>query len=127
MALYATDVKFQPRFHPTGSMEESKKYFRVKHKQYGYKVEVSVLPNGLFICCREHEAGSTSDLTIFQQKQYLHKRLLKKNRVTLTTKTTDRCQISSGGAGLCWSIKFISGNLSCAISYILKRNRYMAY
>ena len=80
MALYATDVTFQPSFRPSGSMEEGKKYFSGKHKQYGYKVEVSVLPNGLALCCSEHEPGSVSDLTLFQRIQYLHTKQLRKTQ-----------------------------------------------
>ena len=53
MALYATDVTFQPSFRLSGSVEEGKKYFSGKHKQYGYNFEVSVLPKRLALCCSE--------------------------------------------------------------------------
>ena len=80
MDLYATDSTFQSSLRPSGSVEEGKKYVSGKHKQYGYKVEVSVLPNGLALCCSEHELGSVSDLTLFQRMQYLHTKQLKKKQ-----------------------------------------------
>lgn len=54
MPLYATVVRFQPSFRPSGSMDEGKKYFSWKYKQYGYKVEIPFWPNGLTICYDEH-------------------------------------------------------------------------
>ena len=126
MALHATDVTFQPSFRPSGSMQEGKKYFSGKHNQYGYKIEVSVFPNGLALCCSEHEPGAVSDLTLFQRMHYLHTKQLKKNRAKLTMRTMGPCQISSRGAGACWWIRATRGLLSFVGSYIQKRNRYMA-
>lgn len=40
-APYATDVTFQLPYRPSGTHEESKKYFSGKHKHYGFKTEVS--------------------------------------------------------------------------------------
>lgn len=45
-ACYATDVTFQQALLPFSSVEEGKCYFSSKHKLYGYKVVVSVLPTG---------------------------------------------------------------------------------
>ena len=53
-ALHATDVTFQQAFRPSGSIEEGKRYFSSKHKLYGYKVDVSVLPNGLALDMTPH-------------------------------------------------------------------------
>ena len=126
MALYAADVTFQPSFRPSENMEEGNKYFSGKHKQYGYKVEVSVLPNGLALCCSEHEPGSVFDLTLFQRMQYLLTKQLKKNRMTWTMMTIGPCQKSSRGAGVCWWTRVIRGLLIFDVSYIQRRNRYMA-
>ena len=76
IALYATDVTFQPSLRASGRVEEGKKYFSGKHKQYGYKVEVQVLPNVISLCCSEHEPWSVSDLQLFQSIQYLHTKQL---------------------------------------------------
>ena len=73
VACYATDVTFQPSFRCSGSLEEGKKYFSRKHKQYGYKIEISVILNSTAIGCSAHEPGSVSDLTICQRMQYSHK------------------------------------------------------
>ncbi|KAE9154329.1 hypothetical protein PF006_g1640 [Phytophthora fragariae] len=59
-ALYASDVKFQPSYRPTGRFSEAKHYFYNKHKLYGYKVEAYVafpgrvffLPNTPLDRCR---------------------------------------------------------------------------
>ena len=53
-ARYATDVNFQQEFRPSESIEEGKRYFSGKHKLYGYKVEVSVMPNGLALGMTVH-------------------------------------------------------------------------
>lgn len=75
---YATDVTFQPSFRPSGSLQEGKKCFSGKHKLYGYKVQVSVTPNGFAICSSLHEPGSVSDLVIFKKMQWFHERALRK-------------------------------------------------
>lgn len=67
VALYATDVTFQNTNRPAGNHQESKCYFSNKHKLYGYKTEVSVLPNGIAAGCTVHHPGSVSDLTIFRK------------------------------------------------------------
>lgn len=68
-ARYATDVTFQQSFRPSGSIEEGKAYFSGKHKLYGYKVEVSVLPNGMAIGATRHYPGAVSDLRICQENR----------------------------------------------------------
>lgn len=77
-ALYAVDVTFQQSFRPSGSIQEGKLYFSGKHKLYGLKVEVAVLPNGLAISCSPHYPGSVSDFEIVQRQRELHEKLLKK-------------------------------------------------
>ena len=57
-ARYATDVTFQQAFRPSRGIEEGKRYFSGKHKLYGYKVEVSVMPNG-----RSREMGHFLSVT----------------------------------------------------------------
>ena len=66
-ALYITDVTFQKRNRQSGNHQESKRYFSTKHKLYGYKFEVSVLPSGLTRGSSLHRPGSVSDLTMFQE------------------------------------------------------------
>ena len=79
-ARYATDVNFQMCNRRSGNMQEGKKYFSGKQKLYGYKIEVSVLPNGLDLECTEHFKGSVSDLEIFKEHHDFHKANLKKAR-----------------------------------------------
>lgn len=43
-SLYATDVTFQQCLKPAGPAHKDKLYFSGKHKLYGLKVQVSVLP-----------------------------------------------------------------------------------
>lgn len=77
-ARYATDVTFQQSNRPSGNMTEGKKYFSGKHKLYGYKVELSVLPIGICIGCTKHYPGSVSDLEIFRQNSSFHEESSKK-------------------------------------------------
>ena len=69
---YATNVTFQQAYRPSGTMEEGKRYFSGKHKLYGYKVEVSVLPNGLAIGCSDHYPGSVADIDIMRKMEDFH-------------------------------------------------------
>jgi len=78
-ARYATDVTFQQANRPSGNMEEGKRYYSGKHKLYGYKVEVSVLPVGFAIASSNHHAGSRSDIDIFHRMEAVHTRLLNKS------------------------------------------------
>lgn len=71
-AMYATDVTFQQCNRPSGSMQEGKIYYSGKHKLYGLKVEMSVLPNGLAIMCSESFPGSTSDISIMSRRAIVH-------------------------------------------------------
>lgn len=71
-ARYATDVTFQPANRPIGNLSEGKYYFSGKHKAYGYKVEASVLPNGICIGVTRHYAGSVSDIDIMRQNEAFH-------------------------------------------------------
>lgn len=77
-ARYATDVTFQQCFRPAGSMQEGKIFFSGKHKLYGLKVEVSVLPNGLAAFCSPHYPGSKSDISIMHDMENEHQSASKK-------------------------------------------------
>jgi hypothetical protein len=78
-ALYATDVKFQPSFRPTGQFGEARRYFSNKHKLYGLKIEASVAYPGICIDLSPCDVGSTSDFTMFTQRLELHQSFLKKS------------------------------------------------
>ncbi|RHY70326.1 hypothetical protein DYB35_009333 [Aphanomyces astaci] len=51
---------------------DKKVYHSGKHSFYGYKVELSVLPNGFAINCTKHYKGSVSDKTIFDENLDFH-------------------------------------------------------
>ncbi|KUF99909.1 hypothetical protein AM587_10001449 [Phytophthora nicotianae] len=78
-ARYATDVTFQHANKPSGNMSEILRCYSGKHHLYGYKVEVSVLPNGVAINCTEHTGGSTHDAEIFRRNAAFHSRALHKH------------------------------------------------
>lgn len=78
MCRYATDVTFQQSYRPGGSLQESKRYFSGKHKLYGFKVEVSVLPNGQAVSTSQHEPGSVSDIAIMRSMLHFHDDALEK-------------------------------------------------
>lgn len=71
-ARYAADATFQQSSRPTGNISEDKAYFSGKHKLYGYRVEVFVLPSGLRIGCTAHHPGSVADLDIFRKNEAFH-------------------------------------------------------
>ena len=75
---YATDVTFQQAYRPSGAMEEGKKFYSGKHKIYGYKVEVSVLPIGIAVDGTDHYPGSIADIDIFYNNLEYHKSALSK-------------------------------------------------
>ena len=77
-ALEAVDVTFQERNRPSGNMQEGKLYFSVKHKLYGYKIEVAVRPNGLAFSCSRHYSGSVSDINIMSRRMKKHQERLEK-------------------------------------------------
>jgi len=59
-------------------MQEGKAYFSGDHKLYGYKVEVSVLPNGLAAHASRHYPGSVSDVDIFYRQGNFHREYTEK-------------------------------------------------
>ncbi|OWZ16272.1 hypothetical protein PHMEG_0009957 [Phytophthora megakarya] len=63
-ALYATDVTFAPAYRPTGRFTEQKKYFSVKHKFYGFKIECSVTPPRFSVDVPGRAPNSMSELTM---------------------------------------------------------------
>lgn len=71
-ARYATDVIFQQSNRPSGTLSEGRVFFSGKHHMYGFKTEVSVLPNGLAIGYTKWKPGSTSDIEIFRNNQRWH-------------------------------------------------------
>lgn len=77
-ALYATDVKFQPAYRPSGRFIEQKVYYSAKHKLYGFKIECSVAPPGVAVDVSVHLPGSTSDLTILLDRIQVHRQMLRK-------------------------------------------------
>ena len=77
-ARYATDVTFQQSNRPGGNLQEAKKYFSGKHKLYGYKLEVSVMPNELAAMCSRDYPGSVSDIDIFNYMIANHQEEIKK-------------------------------------------------
>ncbi|KAG4036980.1 hypothetical protein PC123_g27451 [Phytophthora cactorum] len=77
-ALYATDVKFQPAYRPSGRYTEQKVYFSAKHKLYGFKIECSVAPPGVAVDVSDHSPGSTSDLTMMLDRLSIHRQMLRK-------------------------------------------------
>ena len=86
---YATDFTFQQAKRPSGNMQEAKNIFSSKHKLYGFKVEVSVLPNGFAAGCSEHFAGSVSDIDIMVHMKLFHDMAL--------TKTEDEKEVTDIG------------------------------
>lgn len=78
-ACYATEMFFQQCNRPSGNMQEGKFYFSGKHKLYGFKTEVSVLPNGLkIVFFSDHYPGSKSVIDIFYEYIHFHKQALQK-------------------------------------------------
>lgn len=61
-------------------MKKGKKYYSSKHKLYAYKVEISVLPNGLAVSCCKHYPGSISDLEIMRRMRRIHEKYLRKRQ-----------------------------------------------
>ncbi|GMF56018.1 unnamed protein product [Phytophthora fragariaefolia] len=58
-ALYATDVKYQPVYRPSGRYAEQKVYFSAMHKLYGFKIEGSVAPPGLAVDVSDLDPAQT--------------------------------------------------------------------
>ncbi len=78
-ALEAIDGTFQEANRSSGNIQERKLYLSVKHKLYGYKVEVAVRPNGLASAFSPHYPGSVSDIKIMSRRTAKHQeRLLKR-------------------------------------------------
>ncbi|KAG3025731.1 hypothetical protein PC121_g7031 [Phytophthora cactorum] len=77
-ALYATEVKFQPAYQPSGRFMEQKVYFSAKHKLFRLKIECSVAPPGVTVDVSDHSPGSTSDLTMKIDQLSIHHQMLRK-------------------------------------------------
>lgn len=55
-----------------------KAIFNGKHKLFGYKLEVAVIPNGLVVSSSEHYLGSGSDFEVLQRRKEWHIENLRK-------------------------------------------------
>lgn len=66
-ARYDTNLAFQHTNRPPGNLQESNKYFSVKHHLYGYKLEASVISNGLETSFKTHNPGSISGVDILSK------------------------------------------------------------
>lgn len=78
LAIDAVDVTFQQSNRPSGNLRESKLYYSGKYHLYGYKLEVSVRPNGLASDSSVHHPGSISDLTIMHNRLDKHRQRTRK-------------------------------------------------
>jgi DDE superfamily endonuclease len=83
-ARYATDTRFQMGNRPSGNLQEAKRHYSGKHSLYGFKQEVSVLPNGQAIAVSPHYPGSINDLVIFEKRAHIHTLMLRKARAEET-------------------------------------------
>ncbi|KAK1932496.1 hypothetical protein P3T76_012080 [Phytophthora citrophthora] len=83
-ARYTTDVTFQHTNMPSDQMKERSAYYSAKHHLHGYKVEVSVLPNGLAIYCTDHYPGSEADIEVFRKNHKFHLQHLLKTESVMT-------------------------------------------
>lgn len=54
------------------TMDETKEWYSQKHKLFGYKVKVSVPPNGHAVNCLSHGREKTSDTTTVRGNQEFH-------------------------------------------------------
>ena len=68
---------------------KGEKYFSDKHKLYGFKVEVSVLPTGFAAGCSKHFAGWVSDIDIMVHMKTFHD--------TALAKTEEKKDVSDTG------------------------------
>lgn len=64
-ACYAANVTLRQSSRPPGGIAEGKACLSGKHKRYGYKIEISVLPLVITIGCTTHSVGPVPDLKIF--------------------------------------------------------------
>lgn len=76
MAHYATDVTIQPSNRQSGNLSESRLYSSKKNGLYGYRIDVTVVQNGIEIGCSAHEPGSVSEFYIFQDVRNFQKEQL---------------------------------------------------
>ncbi|KAG3093905.1 hypothetical protein PI125_g16692 [Phytophthora idaei] len=77
-ALYATVSTFQQTNIPTGRAKTRDLYQNAKFQLFGYKNQVSVLPNGLAVDCTGHAPGNEADADIFRQNAEFHYKALGK-------------------------------------------------
>lgn len=98
-ALYATDVTFQLDYSPSGNVQEGSSYYSGKQKSYRYKVECSVLPNGICVGCSKQYPGSKSYLETMRTMEQFH--LSKSTKNDQETATTDMVPLNSQYSSLC--------------------------
>lgn len=63
-ARYATDVNFQQSNKALATHQEAKVMLSGKYKLYGYKNEITVLPDGFALDCSFHPPGSKAEIDI---------------------------------------------------------------
>ena len=61
MTFYDVNATSQQDFRPSGLLQESKVDFSGKHKLYGMRVEVSVLPYKIAMICTQNYPDSVLD------------------------------------------------------------------
>ena len=130
VARYATDVTFQQSFRPSGSVEEGKLYYSGKHKLYGYKTEVSVLPNGLALGCSVHEPGSVSDLKMFEAMLPFHSKQLRKGEGEGQNDMEDDGPWSKEFPNYCAVLcdkGYYGAKEFCRVIHLTKKNRSMEH
>lgn len=59
-----------------GNIDETNRYYSAKHKLYGYKVEVVVLPDRRVISLSSHYPAKVQDIEIIMGRIEQHKKLL---------------------------------------------------
>lgn len=74
--MYAVDVTFQQSNRQSGNTEKGKLHISAKHKLYGIKIELSVLPNDRAILVSTQPPSSVADVEIFSKDVENHRALL---------------------------------------------------
>jgi hypothetical protein len=89
-AIYSTDVTFQQSTMPTGRMHQRSAYYSANHHLYGYKIEVSEIPNGPAINYSQHFPGNIADSEILRQNLTFHVMALRKTASEMTLVVSGR-------------------------------------
>ena len=122
-AKYATDVTFQQSNRPLGNHQESKVYFSGKHKLYGYKCEVWVLPIGIACHATGHFLALLRILIYFLNITNNSSHLREKQKRKRTTKTTIFMLINTQTIGQYCLIRATKAHLKWCAPFIHQENR----